>query len=618
MRGSTSTSALRSFQTTLGHLAAAVLLAGFTGFLAAAAVTFWRGVPEPAYHDESSYLLAADTFARGRLSNPTHPFREHFETFHVLQEPRYASKYPPGQGLLLALGEVVAGHPVAGSWIGGAAMAAAACWMFAAFVPVRWALFGALLMTAQLGTTSYWVQSYWGGCLPAAGGALLFGAVPRLRRRGRTRDAFLLATGLVILANTRPFEGLLAALLAACVLAPWFFRADGGLGRRMTRVGFPVVALAMVAGAAMAHYNRTITGDPWQMPYVLYEATANGLPVFLWQEPGQTPEFRHEIQRRFYEGYLQSLYDRQRTPKGRFRHLIGPLTQTWLFHFGPILGALWLAVPWVSRRHGVRLALVGMGVFLLGAALTSFHHAHYAAPFSALAFLVLTTAARSVTHLVELRWRRFGFPAALVLLLACAIQRLVWTDPVLRIGHARGGTTARPEIESFLEAQEGAHLVLMRYGRTSDIHDEWVRNSAEIDEQKIVWARSMGPERDRDLADYFAQHQVWTVTVGWTRRGEVRFEPGISEPPAAGDASRASGTPGETSSAGVAPMPSRESAGVGSPRPESPSSPGTRPRRVFGVLAPSVVPDCGLRPPRVVRRCSRPPERIWRTHPVEC
>lgn len=136
-------------------------------FVLSASISSYKK-PLPLVQDELSYLLTADTFAHGRLTNPTHPFWKHFETIHVFHEPSYASKYPPGQGLFLAVGQVITGHPIVGVWLSAALASAAICWMLQAWVPPKWALLGGLI-SAIHPLLILWTQNFWGGSVAVLG-----------------------------------------------------------------------------------------------------------------------------------------------------------------------------------------------------------------------------------------------------------------------------------------------------------------------------------------------------------------------------------------------------------------------------------------------------------------
>ena len=62
-----------------------------------------------------------------------------------------------------------------------------------------------------------------------------------------------------------------------------------------------------------------------------------------------------------------------------------------------------------------------------------------------------------------------------------------------------------------LSALPGQQVVLVSYSPDFDLDREWVYNLSGIDAQKIIWARDMGAEQNRELLNYYPGRRFWQV-----------------------------------------------------------------------------------------------------------
>ncbi len=369
---------------------------GAVAILARVALLPWLPVPQPKIHDEFSYLLAADTFAHGRLANPPHLLWIFFDTFHVIQHPTYASMYPPAQGMALAVGKLL-GQPWIGVLLSVAAMCMAFTWMLQGSVPPEWPLLGGVLVWLRFGVFSYWMNSYWGGAVAATGAALVLGALPRIWNRQRPRDAIIFGLGASILAVSRPVEGAIFFIPYGAALLWWALRFGvPARGAAVKPIVLPAAAILACAAGFIAFYNWRVTGRPVVFPHLIEQREIN-TAVFLWQHDKPPISYANPQFDDFYHNFLPSLY--QASWPAAVGQWWYKSTDFWEFFLGPALSIPFLALPWLLKEPRNRLLLVQATLSALGLWIVVYYHAHYAAPLMATLFVLMMQCMRVLRRL---------------------------------------------------------------------------------------------------------------------------------------------------------------------------------------------------------------------------
>ncbi|MFL6450856.1 MAG: hypothetical protein ACJ746_24725 [Bryobacteraceae bacterium] len=494
--------------------------------------------PIPSGADDFSYILLADTLRHFRLSNPAHDFPEFFEQVFVLQERTRSSMYPLGQGLILAFGWLVFGHPWAGVLLSVGAFCGACYWMLRAWISPSWALAGGLLAVLEFGPLSYWTNSYWGGAVSASAGCLVFGALPRIANSRRLRNPALLGCGLSLQLLTRPFE---FCFLVLSVPVFFFLTLPRPFDWTWARRAAIVVSVPLFGAFALTLLqNKRVTGNWATLPYMLYRYQY-GMPATLTFQPNPIPHRAlSEEQDLAYRAQSAIHGTEPETPKAYLERLIFRIRFLRFFLLPPLYVAVIASLSCIRNR---RLAwiLLTIGVFLLGSNFYPYFFPHYVAAIAGL-FVLLSVIGIQRLDRATIGGRALPLPLGSLILLLCSVHFAFWFGvngwatryvrsallpleawDYINYGDPQGRIAVRDELETL----SGKKLVFVHYA-PGHRFEEWVHNGAEIDAAPVVLVHDLGPIANSKLLTYYRDRTAWLLEPDQSPPRLTRYVPALT------------------------------------------------------------------------------------------
>ena len=363
-----------------------------------------KGVPDVP--DEFSYLHQARGFADGELAPASPPLEEfHYTSWAIHDGGRWYSVFPPGYGVLLAVG-VKAGVPWAVNPVLGALLALA-------LYALGRALFGGDGLAARAAVIVYlasWFRLMHAGSFmshPTAALAtvlVVLGVLRGVTGGGSRVHGAVAGAALAALLATRPLN----AVLLALALLPVVVRtlsAQPSAWRRLVPAALAALPIVVLYGA----YNRALTGSallPPQQRYMqLREEVGDCFRLGFGPGVGQCPitQSTNFGPRGFQP--RDALVNTQKRADAYLRYSFGFAPLAALPALGAIAGAFGAATR--ARRRGLAAAVILASV--VGYGFFFYHGVAYGARFyyETFAFAALLAGAGldDVGRKVAPRWR---------------------------------------------------------------------------------------------------------------------------------------------------------------------------------------------------------------------
>jgi hypothetical protein len=329
--------------------------------------------------------------------------------------------------------------------------------------------------------------------------------------------ALLTSVGLVILANSRPYEGLVLSIsvgvtLLCYLIAKWRSVTPAPDLRELVSM-FAIVGI--IAASAMAYYNYRVTGNPGEFPYLVYEKSYSVSALLRWQQPNPKPTYHHKVMEDFHTKFELPFYIAKQSLLGFVKINLATLAMYFLvaanlFVIPMIISAREL-VLWSWQNIWGRWAVFIYIIFAIGMMIPNYSLPHYWAPVTGLNHLFVIQGIRfwRIRDLRSGQWVVHVLILLALLLLGITMYRSISAYDGL------SQPVQRAKLLEKLEQGKDRHLILVKY-RPSQNHFadfEWVYNEADIDAAKVVWARDMELAKNCELINYFDERVIWSLEI---------------------------------------------------------------------------------------------------------